>query len=89
MLLVTLQPPFGVLRSPTRTSAQARVPQGEFLYELIVWVSFCVAILKLFIDQLFDPPYDLWLYCGGWVVAVVVGRFSHSKSESISEVRST
>ena len=41
-------------------------PKEEFLYELTVWVPFFVTIFKLFIDQLFDPPYDLWLYCGGW-----------------------
>ena len=32
MLLVTLQPPFGVLRSPTPTSAQVRVLVAGAVY---------------------------------------------------------
>ena len=46
--------------------------QSQFLYELTVRVPFFVAIFKLFIDQLFDPPTT----CG---FIVVVGVFSRSK----------
>ena len=43
--------------------------QSQFLYELTVRVPFFVAIFKLFIDQLFDPPTT----CGFIVVGGGVG----------------
>ena len=43
--------------------------QSQFLYKLTVRVPFFVAIFKLFIDQLFDPPTT----CGIIVVGGSVG----------------
>ena len=47
--------------------------QSQYFYELTVRVPFFVAIFKLFIDQLFDPPTTCRFIVvgggvGGWLI---------------------
>ena len=57
-------------------------PKGEFLEELFEWVLLFLPRFYLFYGLEFLTPYALSLYCGGWVVVVVVvvGRISREKS---------
>ena len=49
-------------------------PKGEFLEELFEWVLLFLSRFYLFYCLEILRPYALYLYCGGWVVVVVVGR---------------